>query len=94
MFSNNFHCHDYNKEESKTALYGTKITVPECTVCPAATHANTVALTATASYSRAHTHTHTPPPSNTPPIKNTYTQKLIIDIHTEVTATTVYTVLC
>ena len=23
-FSNNFHSHDYNKEESKTALYGTK----------------------------------------------------------------------
>lgn len=88
-FSDNCHSHDYNKEESKTALYGTKITLPECTVCPAANHANTVTPHSLASHAYLqhpkHTHTHFH--------KNTYTQNLITDIHTEVTATTVYTVL-
>lgn len=85
MFSNNFHSHKFNKEESKTALYGTKVTVPECTVCPASNHANrhTSFIPGLALSSQTHAHVH----------KNTYTQKQFTDIHTVVTATTVYTVL-
>lgn len=73
VFLTIFHSHDFNKEESKTALYGTKITVPECRVCSAANHANAVtplSLPQLAAYTHKHTHTH-PPPSKT----HTHTHK-------------------
>lgn len=91
VFLTSVHSHNYNKEESKTALYGTKITVPECTVCPAANHAN--ALTHHSLLTLAHTHISPPHPNHTHVDKNTYTQQPITDVHTEVTATTAYTVL-
>lgn len=97
VFLTIFHSHDFNKEESKTALYGTKITVPECRVCSAANHANAVtplSLPQLAAYTHKHTHTlHHPKHTHAHKNTHTHTQKTITDIHTEVTATTVYTVL-